>query len=134
ASLPIEVDHIAHRRDGRGLHPAMYQLHVIDIVGGAARLLSTEEADVSTPMWSPDGTTIAARVGSHPIEPSELVLYNEEGLRRSVIPAGWTCTSVCWHGSGNSLVFAGQSRARYSRHQQLFTVTLDGARPRRLAS
>lgn len=102
---------IDYKQDNRGyLGDTRLQVFVVDAKTGARRQITSEPVDHNHPQWSPDGTTLAARVPNHNGMCSQLGLIDlESGETRLVGPADGTVATWSWSPSGDRIVFAGDT-------------------------
>jgi dipeptidyl aminopeptidase/acylaminoacyl peptidase len=100
------------------------QLYVINIDGGEAELIKTEKSPASTPLWSPDGKSIAfkamverAEGPRYPGEPkkSEENKGKQDDKARKDQPH--VITDVDYHSDGRGMT--------YTEYAQLFVVNLE---------
>jgi eukaryotic-like serine/threonine-protein kinase len=75
----------------------------------AREIAQIENANWSSPRWSPDGKTIAVKQTGWQNAPNSIVLQGLDGKRRQILslpPPQGEISSLAWSGSGNELVYA----------------------------
>lgn len=111
APLIRVVRRLDYKEDGRGiLLDTRLQVCVVDVETGDRRTLTSEPADHFSPLWSPDGRTIAVRVGTGEGWSTQLLLLDADTgaeLRR-LGPADGRVEYASWKPSGDHvLIVAG---------------------------
>jgi dipeptidyl aminopeptidase/acylaminoacyl peptidase len=121
AAPPIRVvRRLDYKQDGRGLLlDVRLQVCVVDVGTGERRQLTSKPADHFSPLWSPDGRTLATRVGTGEGWATHLLLLEPDtGAERRLDPAGGRVDHASWSPSRERLLVVAGSLGR--PHPDLF--------------
>jgi TolB protein len=104
-------------------------VYVMNADGSAPRNLTPGVASGQTPVWSPDGRTIAFQSDPDRDGNSEVYLVNADGsgqrrLTRTPADESWSWSPPAWSPDGRRIAFASQSG--------IYVMNADGTRQRRL--
>ena len=104
-------------------------LWTVPDAGGIARRLTSNLGEASYPFLSPDGSTLAF-IGREEGHPEVYVMPALGGPARRLTYLGATSRVVGWSPDGESILFTSNAGQPFARLFKLFTIGLDGARPK----
>src|SRR5215213_1725990 len=96
--------------------------------GGVARRLTSNPGEISTPMFSPDGTLIAF-AGRDEGAPEVYVMPAKGGPGRRRTFLGANSTVVGWSRDGATIIFASNAAQPFPHIRQLYSVGWRGGEP-----
>lgn len=108
---PVRVTRrIDYKQDGFGyVNNKRSQIYVIDVSNNQRKKLSSSAFDYSYPQWSPDGTKLIARRGSHNGMHSQLALIDiESGAEELIMPENGTAAIYAWSPEGTRILIGGE--------------------------
>jgi dipeptidyl aminopeptidase/acylaminoacyl peptidase len=116
-----------YKQDNRGwLNNVRTQIFVVDVKSGQRRQLTREPYDLWYPQWSPDSSTLAARVTTDNGTYSRLALIDvASGATRYVGPERGSVGVWAWSPSGDRILFDGDPAAYPGADFFLYDVQRD---------
>jgi dipeptidyl aminopeptidase/acylaminoacyl peptidase len=123
---------IDYKQDGRGyLDDKRLHVWVVDVESGERRRVSEEASDHAFPVWSPDGSQIAAAIYNRNGMCSQLAIIDVAGgAVTKVGPELGTVSTWSWSPSGDRIVFAGDETQTWQ--SDIFIYQVAGGALRRL--
>jgi dipeptidyl aminopeptidase/acylaminoacyl peptidase/CubicO group peptidase (beta-lactamase class C family) len=133
-SDPLVIDQLGFKADGVGLTKARrMHLFVIDAGSGPNRQITFGDLNVSTPVWSPDGRSIAystSTAAERDLEVAAVVhtVSPDGGVPCRLSPSAGVFHVVGWSPDGRSLLVHGQAQLR-AGHDLLYSLPAAGGEP-----
>ncbi|HEY7037084.1 MAG TPA: S9 family peptidase [Thermomicrobiales bacterium] len=126
------VRRIDYKQDNRGfLNDVRQRVWVVDVAGGARRMLTNTADDHNFPQWSPDGKTLAVKVPNRNGMASQLGLIDvDSGETTLVGPRDGTVGCWAWSPPGDYILIAGDTAQTWQL--DLFLYEVAGGAIRRL--
>jgi dipeptidyl aminopeptidase/acylaminoacyl peptidase len=123
---------IDYKQDNRAdgyLGDVRQQLFVVDVAGGASRMVTREPVDHNNPQWSPDGRKIAVQIPNRNGMCSQLGLVDVERGEVELVGAPDGVVGVwAWSPSGDRILIAGEPERTWQLDFLLYDVAAGSLR------